>query len=99
MVSGEDQDVLEQRDFVSVNNETRASNSPPVSQKIAQTKNGARMIGLILDESASPLKKKLTAIYENQSANGGDPTLSAKGGGSSKRSTKKSEVDFQLKAI
>ena len=49
---------------------------------------------------ATPLKKKLAALYDNSSANGGDPTLSAHGGRSSKRSTqRKSEVDLKLKVL
>ena len=50
------------------------------------------------DDASTPLKRKLTALYDNQSANGGDPTLSARGG-SSKRSEKKSIVDLQLKVL
>ena len=43
----------------------------------------------------TPKKQRLTALYENQSANGGD--AATKSQRSSRRSTKKSEMDSTLR--
>lgn len=50
----------------------------------------------LYDQSDSPLKQKLQVLYDNQSANGGDPARSAR---SSRRSAKKSEIDLKLQAM
>ena len=74
--------------MVSANaNETMISNSPPVSQRYSGRQKYAMNSSCEDLADATPLKKKLAALYDNSSANGGDPTLSAHGGRSSKRST------------